>query len=345
MKKILLFAIGFFLYLGLSAQSYPLKTWYNSFNIKEYLMVGDSVISATIIIPESMSLPVNPRVGRLVVYNDTLRQWSGLSWLKMGGGSGADPHITDSTLIITDPDGNYINFDISPHGSAYFENYWKKWNSQSDFDVFWDTNYFYWKTTDFAGIQKFVVDFNSWFPNTFGVSFYGDTILLGDTIGLQISNEDSALWNKNNVITLGWYEDRMGGSSAGIVSTTYADLQAAITAKTLIPGTIYQITDRGDVSLFFQAISTNQLATDGVRVMLCPSTYKTILDVYGNNWLGIWNAALTPVANDLVIWGGQVWKNVAGAVGVATDDVTLNAAWTLVTKAGFANWLSIRFCK
>jgi hypothetical protein len=128
-----------------------------------------------------------------------------------------------------------------------------------------------------------------------------------------------------------------GGGGGGFTDNTYAELVTAFSAGTLNAGSFYRVTDRGDVCLIFQAVSTNQLAVNGTRVMLCPATYATVLDPSGNNWLGIWHSALTPVANDLVIWGGQVWNNVAGNVGAALDDVTLDAEWTLVPKASFAN--------
>ncbi len=128
-----------------------------------------------------------------------------------------------------------------------------------------------------------------------------------------------------------------GGSSAGIQDITYSNLIAAISGGTLVPGTLYRITDRGDMALYFRAVSANKLEVDGVRIMLCPAVYDITLDAYSNNWIGIWKSTLTPVANDLVIWGGKVWKNNAGNVGATMDDITLNSEWTLITKAGFTN--------
>jgi hypothetical protein len=126
-------------------------------------------------------------------------------------------------------------------------------------------------------------------------------------------------------------------SGGGLVSITYADLMTAIGGSTLIPGSFYVVTDRGDVALILQAVSANQLAVNGTRIMLCPRTYETTIDTFGNHWIGIWHAGLTPLNNQLAIWGGQVWQNVAGNVGTATDDVTLSADWTLIPKATFAN--------
>jgi hypothetical protein len=127
------------------------------------------------------------------------------------------------------------------------------------------------------------------------------------------------------------------------IETTYANAITAMGAGTLIPGATYKITDRGDRGLFFTAISTTRFAATGTRLMLCPATYATEVDGNGNNWLGVWHDGLTPAADDLVIWGGHVWKNLTGAVGssVSSGDApstTLDAVnWVLVSKTSFTN--------
>jgi hypothetical protein len=124
---------------------------------------------------------------------------------------------------------------------------------------------------------------------------------------------------------------------AGLISITYANLMLKIAGSTLSPGSFYKITDRGDVCLIFQAISTNQLAVDGIRVMLCPTTYATVLDTFGNNWLGIWQPTLTPAVDDLVIWGGIVWHNATGNVGTAVNDIALSNDWQQWSKTAWFN--------
>jgi hypothetical protein len=128
-----------------------------------------------------------------------------------------------------------------------------------------------------------------------------------------------------------------GSSYAPIVETTYADLQTLIAASGLTAGTFYKVTDRGDRWIMFQAVSTSKLAEDGVRLMLCPADYAIETDAYSNVWLGVWNASLTPSSNNLVIWGGLVWRSQQGNIGTAIDDVTLSADWVVIPKDSFAN--------
>jgi hypothetical protein len=127
-------------------------------------------------------------------------------------------------------------------------------------------------------------------------------------------------------------------ASAQIIEITYTNLMAAISGSDLIPGMFYKITDRGDRWLLFQAVSTNQLATDGQRLMLCAADYAIETDSYGNNWIGVWNDTKSVVADDLTIWGGLAWKNLTGAIGTASDNITLDATnWEVIPKASFTN--------
>ncbi len=121
-----------------------------------------------------------------------------------------------------------------------------------------------------------------------------------------------------------------------LIEKTYSELSTLIAASELVPGTVYKITDRGDRGLFFKALSTKQLSRSGQRLMLCPAWYGTG-EHEANNWLGIWNDQLTPVADDLAIWGGLVWKNLTGAVGSVVTELELDALnWVLIPKITFS---------
>lgn len=63
-----------------------------------------------------------------------------------------------------------------------------------------------------------------------------------------------------------------------------------------------------DNGLILTALANNVVENYGYRIMLCPRTYKTTTDLFGNNWLGVWQSTLTPSINDLVIWGGMFGK-------------------------------------
>lgn len=131
------------------------------------------------------------------------------------------------------------------------------------------------------------------------------------------------------------------GIAASQISTelTYAEITAAIASNSLTIGAIYKITDRGDRGLFFQALASNRLSHRGTRLMLCPARYSNSeVDANGNSWKGVWNNAKTAAVNDLMIWGGKVWKNLTGAIGNSLNETSLDATnWVLIPKTSFSN--------
>lgn len=127
-------------------------------------------------------------------------------------------------------------------------------------------------------------------------------------------------------------------AKAGITDKTYTDLAAMVANGTMAAGSLYKITDRGDRGIILRAVSASQLSRDGIRIMLCPSTYATGADTHGNNWIGVWHLTKTATFNCLAIWGGKVWRNLTGDIGTADGDVALDATnWQAVAKASFTN--------
>lgn len=125
-----------------------------------------------------------------------------------------------------------------------------------------------------------------------------------------------------------------GGGSVSFNSKTYAEMQALIAGSGLTPGSFYKITDRGDLGIILQAISSNQLSEEGVRLMLCPSFYGTGNPGDGSNWIGVWDNTKSVLVNDYAVWGGMVWQNTSGNIGGADNDTTLSALdWVVVAKA------------
>lgn len=125
-----------------------------------------------------------------------------------------------------------------------------------------------------------------------------------------------------------------GDGEAAFTELTYAEAQALVEGNTVVPGTMYLITDRG---IFIEGLTPNSFTIEGHRIMLVPTYYGTDDISDGNVWLGVWNGSLTPSVGDLVIWGGQVWSNVAGNVGTDSDYDQLNSEWVLIDKATFSN--------
>ena len=126
------------------------------------------------------------------------------------------------------------------------------------------------------------------------------------------------------------------------LNVTYSEMAALIAASGLNTQRFYKITDRGDRGLILQAATTNQLAFDGIRYMLCPATYATGADAYSNNWIGVWNAAKQATATEgqLCIWNGLVWKAGATLNGDTPDglfEVGGATGWTVIPKESFTN--------
>lgn len=162
---------------------------------------------------------------------------------------------------------------------------------------------------------------------------------------------------------------------------TRAEIEVLVANGELIKGALYKITDRGDLGLWFEAISNTELNPEGVRKMLVPAgadelgynsfSSTEFPDSFGNVWLGVYNAECFTQSgtvvreDDLVIWGGLVWRRVAypvdgstcdienpcgvgfecvdgfciaeNNIGSKVDDITLSAEWEVIPKATFTN--------
>lgn len=118
---------------------------------------------------------------------------------------------------------------------------------------------------------------------------------------------------------------------------TKAQMDALIAQSLLNTQTYYKITDRGDRGLLFRAAAVNRLESDGIRYMLCPTTYAVGLDAYDNDWIGVWNATkqATATTGQLCIWNGLVW--VAGETMDGNAPDTETSGWTVIPKASFTN--------
>lgn len=149
-----------------------------------------------------------------------------------------------------------------------------------------------------------------------------DTVWLWDVEGNAWKNSGSSAAN-------------VGGG--GIVEKTREQLVALVNDNALTPGQTYKITDRGDRGIILQAIAANKLASEGIRIMLCPYNYSVTNDLHGNNWIGVWNSTKTALVDDLTIWNGQVWKCIVEVSG-PLDAPDINAVnWVLVSKTDFTN--------
>lgn len=121
-----------------------------------------------------------------------------------------------------------------------------------------------------------------------------------------------------------------GVGGVGTISylTTVTKVQADVLIATdaLTPGHNYKITGvnstlYGGVDIILTACSVNTFSIEGIGFF------------YNPNYIinDIWNSFSTYSINAKTIWGGKVWNNVAGNVGSAIDDFTLNNEWVEVS--------------
>lgn len=118
-------------------------------------------------------------------------------------------------------------------------------------------------------------------------------------------------------------------------TATLASIQSGITNGTLIPGSVYYLTDVQTTQaetipakVLIQAVSNNQISPNAIRFQLVPD--YTALNFWDNG--GTYNIG------DKVIWGSRVWENVNGNVGTAPDPLTLNNEWDEVPYVAGANY-------
>lgn len=125
-------------------------------------------------------------------------------------------------------------------------------------------------------------------------------------------------------------------SGAVVISKTQAQFLALVAASDLDFPAVYKITDIQD-GLYVNTLSNSSYSQLCNLSLNCPKTYETTT-IDGNVWKGIWRDSKTANVNDLFIWGGVVWRNKTGAIGTATDLVTLDSTnWEYIDRNNFSN--------
>ena len=142
-----------------------------------------------------------------------------------------------------------------------------------------------------------------------------------------LDGEGTALYNEGYATIV--------SEGASVIEATKSEIDTLIADGGLTVGAMYKISDKGDNGMAFIAVSESKLSNEGVRFMLCPSTYAVTVDEYSNDWIGVWNATKTPTEGQLTIWNGFVWK--AGAVLSGDAPDTEASGWTVIPKASFTN--------
>lgn len=110
-----------------------------------------------------------------------------------------------------------------------------------------------------------------------------------------------------------------------LVEITYEEGQDLIDGNDVAIGTTYFITDRG---IQLTGVSDSLFSSTGERVMrVVRNAYYTPT----TGVKGVYNNIINPDTNDVVIWGGKVWRSLTGNTGTATNDTALdNVNWVLL---------------
>lgn len=137
-----------------------------------------------------------------------------------------------------------------------------------------------------------------------------------------------------------------------VIEGTWEEIDALKTANNLEKGSFYKITDRynyqaggsgtipnqtflGDDRglVYIQALETNVLSKEAIRIMACPSFYDS--GIHGvDAWNGVWHPTIVLGINELAIYGGVVWSNNGlDPTGTNINNIQLDATnWTKKVK-------------
>jgi hypothetical protein len=106
---------------------------------------------------------------------------------------------------------------------------------------------------------------------------------------------------------------------------TYAQSQTLVADSEVEVGGKYLISDRG---IIITGVATNLFSIEGQRFM------RVVKHVYYDNLapsIGVWYPTITAAEDDVVIYGGKVWKNLTDSAGTADNEYTLSAFdWELI---------------
>ena len=125
-----------------------------------------------------------------------------------------------------------------------------------------------------------------------------------------------------------------------VVNTTYTALTNLINTSGLYPGSIYRFryyisypdqTNPSNLNkkfnpasyfdIYLQALTTNTISEDGVRVMRVPKRsyyYKSFVS------RGLWESSKTYAINDIVVFAGRVYRNKTGNTGTVRYQIFLD---------------------
>lgn len=132
------------------------------------------------------------------------------------------------------------------------------------------------------------------------------------SIALQLRNDPT--------LGLCWIETSRSIANS-VTSLTRSAFNTLLSARVLVPGTIYLITDIGDAGTYVLAMNTDSYNATGTLARRIPTGYASC-----------WRADMTaPTINIRYRYYQNVYQSVTGAIGTAPDTDTVN--WLLIAKS------------
>jgi len=122
-----------------------------------------------------------------------------------------------------------------------------------------------------------------------------------------------------------YLEELAQSGGSGLVELTYSEVLDLLDSGGIVDGTRYLVTGvdvelYGGTSVLVTGLPDNQLSQNGWGKF-----YNARYDI-----IYVWDPIATYSVDDLVIYGGKVWKNLTGSVGSSTDVFILdNTNWEL----------------
>jgi len=139
------------------------------------------------------------------------------------------------------------------------------------------------------------------------------------SIALQLRNDPT--------LGLCWIETSRSIANS-VTSLTKSAFNNLLSARALVPGTIYLITDIGDAGTYVLAMNTDSYNATGTLARRIPYNYASC-----------WRADMTaPTINLRYRYYQNVYQSVTGAIGTAPDTDTVN--WLLIAKSNVTDYVT-----
>lgn len=165
----------------------------------------------------------------------------------------------------------------------------------------------------------------------------GQTINGAASFVLSTNNESAVLSVVDNSKYVVFSSLTVGPSISGFISLTNAQLIALITAKTVVQGQKYLVTDAGlsDLGVVVEGIKNDTVTDYGTGLFFNADyqkvgTYTTVAPPFVAA-LGLWSAvAQVVVPGNCVVWNNNHYVNLTGNWGTAPDTDIVN--WLLLAR-------------